>query len=145
MTTPATLYTATIPLGLGHDAIVTITAEPPLDEPDTGSDWPVEVDYARATLMIYLPMPTYGELAHDLVCLTVEILKQKVGRHWGVPNTTTLRQSRHVTRSGPRRSAIVTELRELAESQLRPLIAHVAARAARLAERARTIELAEST
>lgn len=134
---PAPLYTSNIPLGMDLEAEVVIDDIGPEDAPTVGSDWNIEIDYPRIRLSIrlgngssYLPAALRNE--------ELQLLGERLHSSWGNCGR------RWVEISGPSVRACVSALRSRAEAELAPLIAHVAARAARLAQRERTLEAARA-
>lgn len=137
-----TLYTATVDLGLGLSATIEIYALPARPAPVAGSEWPIDADYPGCSLQISLPQEDdedHYDIAPELQC-PIELLDEQLTPKWGKDLGCT--RHRTATARGPRQSELVTQLRERAERELAPLIAHVAARAARLAQRERTIAMA---
>lgn len=143
MTAP--LYRADVQLGLGLTATITITEHDPAAPPASGAEWARELDWPIAELRLELPStPTSHQLAAELRG-DIRLLGERLAENWGTPSHDN--QYRHIV--GPRHKLAteraeylddaVAALRARAETELAPLIAHVAKRAARLAEREATL------
>lgn len=150
MTAP--LYRAEVPLGLGLSAIVEIVEIDPEPAPESGAEWPVERDWPRARLTIALPAEC-GDLALALRSEELTLLGRSttptydggpkgLGYQWGrvdLAGTAAATQRRSVEDRAEYLTDAVSRLALRADAELAPLIAHVAKRAARLAQREDTL------
>lgn len=138
-----------ITLGLGHVATVEIRYDGPSQPtPATGADWPPETDWPAAKMTLRLPAYHYWgysfRLCHDLQnCGSV--LGESTNENWGGDHYFHRDNVLVGTKQKTRRKA-GTSLRQAAAellreviAELRPVQAHVAARAARLAQREATL------
>jgi hypothetical protein len=139
MTSP--LFRADVKLGLGLIATIEIVEHDPAPPPPTGAEWAREIDWPIAELRLSLPSCETGTpLASELQC-DLFVVGERLSDHWG----SGCHDSNYRPIAGPRTKTTtstaeylddaVTALRGRAESDLAPLIAHVAKRAARLARR----------
>ncbi|MBA3844232.1 MAG: hypothetical protein H0X39_16720 [Actinobacteria bacterium] len=144
----APLYRAEVALGLGLTAIVEITEASPQDAPVVGAEWAAEIDWPRAQLEIGLSAApscyVYAvEIVPELICEAV-VLNDVLGKRWGgeYGNECPRLKSHRACRTELAAEYLidaVSQLRARAEADLAPLIAHVAKRAARLAQREATL------
>lgn len=141
----APLYRADVQLGLGLVATITIAEHDPAPPPPSGAEWARELDWPIAELRLDLPTsPDSPRLAHELRC-DLRVLDVQLGEDWGRATVnqqyTPIPGVRYtlVTERAEYLDDAVTALRTRAEAGLAPLIAHVGARAARLAEREATL------
>lgn len=150
------LYDATVAAPLGLSILIQIGEVNPSSAPVTGAAWPADIDHVICELHVTLPglmgqaghaydEESTGEgILHALRSDTIALLGERLVRRWGSGPIANGDRQRIVRRSGASRRSLVQELRELAEKELLPLLAHLAARAARLAERDRALEFARS-
>lgn len=149
------LHTATVAAPLGLSILVQIGEVDPQSAPVTGATWSPDVDRVICELRVILPgslgiartsnEEASGEgILHALRSDTISLLGERLLRRWGDGPIVNGDRQRIVQRSGTSRRSLVQELHELAEMELRPLLAYLAARAARLAERDRALEFARS-
>jgi len=139
------LYHADVPLGLGLTATITIVEHDPAPPPPSGTEWAHETDWPIAELRIDLPSRSKDyHLADELRC-DLRVLGEALCESWGDCR----RNNQYQPIAGPHHKTTteraeylddaVASLRSRAESELAPLIAHVAKRAARLAAREATL------
>ena len=146
-TAKSSLYRATVPLGLDLAATIEIVEIDPRSAPESGAEWPTDRDWPIAQLRIDLPGgPSYWDgatrghrptLAEAVRTIEIKVLDEILRDVWGNHTDTGRRIS--VTASHEYLDDAVTALRARAESELALVIAHVAKRAARLAQRERTL------
>lgn len=143
MTAP--LYRADVHLGLGLVATIEIVEHDPAPPPPSGAEWAREVDWPIAELRLSLPSNSESShLALELQC-DLKIAGDKLVDHWGIG----CHDNHWRPIAGPRTQKTTERAEYLddavsiliarAESELAPLIAHVAKRAARLAQRDATL------
>lgn len=145
LTTGAIITRRNINLGLGHNAEVIITYDGPNEPtPEKGSEWPPEKDWPAAKIELKLPdaSGTY-QMHYDLHNEAIVALGSKLTADWQRwQNLTSGHSTGYVCRIQRRhgdslRNLAAEMLREVMK-ELRPLQAHVAARAKRLAQREAT-------
>lgn len=148
----------TITLGMGHAAEITITADGPAQPlPETGAEWPVDSDYPAAILTITLPTDVGSAgcgkymLHHDLAMsrLSSDLKAAMVAGErmyayeyycgWGGRLDQVGRISREVRLAGASLRGVAADLLRDILAELRPVHAHLRARAARIAAREATL------
>ena len=169
----AVVARGSIALGMGHECRYEIIYDGPSQPmPSQGIAWPPELDWPAAQMTVTLPggeereaatvewrpNPTgdvafyrANRLAPDLRCAAVVAGETLAGEtlNWGLGSQpialarADIRRSRYVRRIGTSLRAVAAELLRELRAELRPVQAHLAARASRIAQREATLTLGQ--
>jgi hypothetical protein len=135
-----TRHTHTFALGLGLTATVTYRGLPPLDPPESGSEWSAELDWPRVEATLYLPSTPYGRgIEPPLRAAGVSVMGDSLDALWGQTEGTANHRMRVRGFSAPLVATAYADAAAFIDAAIATLREVVSARAARLAEREQTI------
>lgn len=135
----STIARRTVTLGMGHVAQITITYDGPTQSmPAAGCQWDSTLDYPAAGLTVCLPSHQHGHIHPDLVCAAM-VCGEDLISGWGTRQSTAQLRQRDCRASAPNLRDCAARMLRQTMAELRPLQAHLAARQARIDQRAATL------